>query len=111
VTAEAGEDVEKEEHSSIAGGIASWYNDTGNQYDGSSENGTQYYLRTLLYFSCIYLEDAPTCNKDTRSTMFIVALFIRARSKLGVVAHSFNISTWKAVAGGFLSSRPAWYTE
>jgi hypothetical protein len=26
VTADAGEDVEKEEHSSIAGGIASWYN-------------------------------------------------------------------------------------
>jgi hypothetical protein len=26
VAADAGEDVEKEEHSSIAGGIASWYN-------------------------------------------------------------------------------------
>jgi hypothetical protein len=26
VTVDAGEDVEKEEHSSIAGGIASWYN-------------------------------------------------------------------------------------
>jgi hypothetical protein len=29
---------------------------------------------------CIYLEDAPTCNKDTCSTMFIAALFIIARS-------------------------------
>jgi hypothetical protein len=29
VTADAGEDVEKEEHSSIAGGIASWYNHSG----------------------------------------------------------------------------------
>jgi hypothetical protein len=28
----------------------------------------------------IYSEDAPTCNKDTWSTMFIVALFIIARS-------------------------------
>ena len=28
----------------------------------------------------IYLEDAPTCNKDTCSTMFIAALFIIARS-------------------------------
>jgi hypothetical protein len=27
----------------------------------------------------IYLEDAPTWNKDTGSTMFIAALFIRAR--------------------------------
>jgi hypothetical protein len=28
----------------------------------------------------IYLEDAPTCNKDTCTTMFIAPLFIRARS-------------------------------
>jgi hypothetical protein len=28
----------------------------------------------------IYPEDAPTCNKDTCSTMFIPALFIMARS-------------------------------
>ena len=28
----------------------------------------------------IYPKDAPTCNKDTYSTMFIVALFIIARS-------------------------------
>jgi hypothetical protein len=36
VTEDAGEDVEKEEHSSIAGGIASLYNHTGS----SSENWT-----------------------------------------------------------------------
>jgi hypothetical protein len=29
MTADAGEDVKKEEHSSIAGGIASWYNHSG----------------------------------------------------------------------------------
>jgi hypothetical protein len=40
VTADAGEDVEKEEHSSIAGGIASWYNHSGNQFGNSSENLT-----------------------------------------------------------------------
>ena len=34
VTASSGEDVEKEEHSSIAGRIASWYNQSG----GSTEN-------------------------------------------------------------------------
>ena len=28
----------------------------------------------------IYPEDAPTCNKDTCSTMFIAALFIKARN-------------------------------
>jgi hypothetical protein len=38
VTADAGEDVEKKEHSSIAGEIASWYNSSGNQFSGSSEN-------------------------------------------------------------------------
>jgi hypothetical protein len=40
VTADAGEDVEKEEHSSIAGGIINWYNHSGNQSGGSSENWT-----------------------------------------------------------------------
>ena len=40
VTADAGEDMEKEEHSSIAGGIASWYNHSGNQSGSCSENWT-----------------------------------------------------------------------
>jgi hypothetical protein len=40
VTADAGEDVEKEEHSSIVGGIANLYNYSGNQSGGSSENWT-----------------------------------------------------------------------
>jgi hypothetical protein len=34
---DAGEDVEKEEHYSIAGGIASWKNHFGKQYGSSSE--------------------------------------------------------------------------
>ena len=37
-TAGVGEDVEKEEHSSAAGGVANWYNHSGNQSDDSSEN-------------------------------------------------------------------------
>jgi hypothetical protein len=40
VTADAGQDVEKEEHSSIVGRIASLYNHSGNQSGGSSENWT-----------------------------------------------------------------------
>jgi hypothetical protein len=40
VTADAGNNVEKEEHSSIAGGIASWYNHSGNQFGGSAEHWT-----------------------------------------------------------------------
>jgi rare lipoprotein A (peptidoglycan hydrolase) len=38
VTADGGVDVEKEEHSTIAVGIASWYNHSGNQISVSSEN-------------------------------------------------------------------------
>jgi hypothetical protein len=40
MTADAGKDVEKEEHSSIVGGIASLYNHSENQSGGSSENWT-----------------------------------------------------------------------
>jgi hypothetical protein len=40
VTADAGKDVEKQEHSFIAGGIVSWYNHSGNQSGGFSENRT-----------------------------------------------------------------------
>jgi hypothetical protein len=40
VTADAIEDVDKEKNSSIAGGIASWYNLFGSQSGGSSENWT-----------------------------------------------------------------------
>jgi hypothetical protein len=38
VTTHVGEDVEKEEHSSIAGGIVNWYDHSGNQSGGFSEN-------------------------------------------------------------------------
>jgi rare lipoprotein A (peptidoglycan hydrolase) len=40
VVAGAGKDVKKEEHSSIFGGIASWYNHSGNQSSCFSENLT-----------------------------------------------------------------------
>jgi hypothetical protein len=40
VTADAGVDVEKEEHASIVGGIASLYNCCVNQSGSSSENWT-----------------------------------------------------------------------
>jgi hypothetical protein len=40
VTTDTAEDVEKEEHFSIVGGIASLYNHSGNYSGGSSENWT-----------------------------------------------------------------------
>jgi hypothetical protein len=38
MTADADKEVQKEEHSSIGGGIARWYNHFGNQSGGSPEN-------------------------------------------------------------------------
>jgi hypothetical protein len=56
VIADAGEDVVKEEHTSIPGGIASWYNHSGNQFGIFSENWTYHYLRTQLYHFWAYTQ-------------------------------------------------------
>ena len=81
MTADAGEDVEKEEHSTIAGGIASLVQPLW--------KSVWQFLRKLdivlpedpaIPLLGIYPEDVPTGNKDTCSTMFIAALFIIARS-------------------------------
>jgi hypothetical protein len=41
----------------------------------------------------------------------LIFIFNKEDCKLGVVAHAFNSSTQEAEAGGFLSSRPAWFTK
>ena len=56
VITHVGEDVEKEEHSSIAGGIASWYNHYGNQFGGSSEKSTLYDQKIQQYLSWAYTQ-------------------------------------------------------
>jgi hypothetical protein len=56
VTIDADKDVEKKEHSSVAGGIASWYNRSGNQFGGSSENWTWYYWKIQQYLSWAYTQ-------------------------------------------------------
>jgi hypothetical protein len=56
VTADASEDVEKEEHPFIAYGIASWYKHSGNKSGISSDYLTSYYLRTQLYHSQTYIQ-------------------------------------------------------
>jgi hypothetical protein len=41
-----------------------------------------------------------------------VKLILRMKSSCQtVVVHTFNPSTWEAEAGGFLSSRLAWFTK
>jgi hypothetical protein len=71
--------VEKEEHSSIVGGIASLYTleislavsqKIGHSTTEGSHNTSPGHIP----------EDVPTSKKDTLSTMFIAALFIIART-------------------------------
>jgi hypothetical protein len=80
VTAGAGEDVEKEKHSSTAGGIASLYNHSGSQSGSSSENWTILPEDPAIPLLGIYPEEVLTSNKNTCCTVFIAALFIIARS-------------------------------
>jgi hypothetical protein len=70
--------VVKEEHSSIAVGIACVYNHSGNQFLRKLDIVLPENLAIPL--PGIYPEDVPNCNKHTCSTMFIAALFIIARS-------------------------------
>ena len=72
--------MEKKEHSSIAGGIASWYNHSGNQFGGSRKLGIILPEDPAIPLLGIYPEDSPEYNKDTCSTILIEALFIIARS-------------------------------
>jgi len=58
VTAHAGKDVEKEEHSFIAGEIANWYNPQSvNQSGCSSENWKYTYLKTPSDHFCPYSQN------------------------------------------------------
>jgi hypothetical protein len=72
VTTDAGKDVEKEEHSSIVGGIASLAatQKTGHSTTGRSSNSSPGHIPRRC----------SNGNKGTYSTMFIAALFIIARS-------------------------------
>jgi hypothetical protein len=40
-----------------------------------------------------------------------ISLFVKTKTKPGMVAHAFNPSSWEAEAGRFLSLRPAWSTK
>ena len=81
MTADAGKDMEKEKHSFIVGRSCKQVQPFW--------KSVWWFLRKLdivlpedpaIPFLTIYPEDAPTCNKDTYSSMFIAVLFIIARS-------------------------------
>jgi hypothetical protein len=69
------------EHSSIAGGNVNWYNHSGNQSGGSSENWTSYYWKIQQYLSWAYTQKLfqLVIRKHASSTN-IAALCIIARS-------------------------------
>jgi hypothetical protein len=71
LTVDAGEEVGKEEPSSIAGRIASCYNHSGNQFGSSSDNWMYYNRKVEQYLSWLYTQKmfqfvlrkyAPVCS-------------------------------------------------
>jgi hypothetical protein len=79
-TADAGLDVEKGEHSSIVGGIASLQPLWMSVWQFLGKLDIVLLEDPAIPLLGIYPEDVPTGNKNTCSTMFIAALFIIARS-------------------------------
>jgi hypothetical protein len=84
VETHAGENMEKEEHSSIAGGSANLYNHGGNQYGDSSESWESICLKTQLYHSWAHtqmmfhvptghlLNHAPCCSSHNIQNLQII---------------------------------------
>ena len=73
--------MEKEEHSSTASGIASWYKPLWKSvWRFLKKLGMLLPEDSVIPLLDLYPEDSPVCNKHTCSTMFIEALFIIARS-------------------------------
>jgi hypothetical protein len=71
VRVDASKDMEKEEHSSIAGGTESLYNHSENHFGGSSENWADFYWKIQQYHSWAYTQKmlqhiirthAPLCS-------------------------------------------------
>ena len=74
--------MERQEHSSIAGGIAHWCNHSEHHDRGSSENQKQENLKTQLYtiLGVIFPKDAQPGHRGTYSTTVIAALFVTDRN-------------------------------
>jgi hypothetical protein len=80
VIADAGKDVEKEGNSSLLVGLqAGTTLEISLVVPQKIRHSTTERSCTAIPLLGIYPEDAPTCNKNTCSTMFITALFIIAR--------------------------------
>jgi hypothetical protein len=80
VRADAGKDVEKEEHSSIYGGACKLVHPLWRLVWWFLRKLYIVLLEVSAILLSIYPEDVPTCNKDAGSPMFIASLCIIARS-------------------------------
>jgi hypothetical protein len=79
VTADSSENVEKEEHSSIVGGIASVQPLWKSVWQFLRKLETVLPEEPAIPLLGIYPEDAPTYNKDSCFTMFIAALLYNSQ--------------------------------
>jgi hypothetical protein len=61
----------------------------------------------------VYLSDPKNSTRELLQLInnFSKVAGYKINSKPGMVVHTFNPSTQKAEAGGFLSSRPSWSTK
>jgi hypothetical protein len=60
------------------------------------------YMEIQFYPSQAIIKKQKTTNTGLKR---------KKETSRAVVAHTFNLSTWEAEAGGFLSSRSAWSTK
>jgi hypothetical protein len=80
VTVDVGEDVEKEEDSTIVRGIANCSNHSKNIWQFQRKLKIVHLKIQVDPLLGIYPQNAPTYNKNICSTMFIAALCIIIRS-------------------------------
>ena len=98
VTVDAGEDVEKEKHSSIDGGTASWSNHSGNQFDGSSENWTKNCWKIQQYLSWAYTQKMLWLVIRTHATLCSNSLiYNHQKLERTQMSHSIGMDTKKIV--------------
>ena len=80
MTAYIRENVEKKEHSSISGGIRTWYNHSVNQSGGSSEKWQVFLPEDpAIYYSWAYAQKMPY-HYTGAHTPLCTALFVIARA-------------------------------
>ena len=90
------QDVEKEEHSSIASGNANWCNHFGNQSGSPSETlKLLYQMYPDVPLLRIYPKDVAPYQKVLCSTVFIAALYLIAKTWKYARCQSINVQIQK----------------